>query len=271
VERWEAELGRIERDLHEARAERRNTGAGAAHGGGRGEHEAPLPGVHGRLSELCSTTQRKYQMAAVVSWGSSSTLWLLTTRASPKTASRYPQRPAKSLRNKKEKQVYKKCMWAPALYRYVLGANDCTQKTLSHRWTKSSSIMHHDLSVPFLGAAVHSGDGYGVWCFELLVVFLVSSAALQYLREQRLPPLTFIPLATARVQPLQERLRTLGAPPSLSLTFSNILLHVPPPSPLVPPLFPSSAPHSWLLLLFLTLSNGVQCPAMCGFWPCSCL
>ena len=33
---------------------------------------------------------------------------------------------------------------------------------------------------------------------------------LQYLKEQRLPPQTFIPLQSVRVKPIIERLRTLG-------------------------------------------------------------
>ena len=33
---------------------------------------------------------------------------------------------------------------------------------------------------------------------------------LQYLKEQRLPPQTFIPLQSARVKPIHEKLRTLG-------------------------------------------------------------
>lgn len=33
---------------------------------------------------------------------------------------------------------------------------------------------------------------------------------LQYLKEQRLPPQTFIPLQSVRVKPIVERLRTLG-------------------------------------------------------------
>lgn len=33
---------------------------------------------------------------------------------------------------------------------------------------------------------------------------------LQYLKEQRLPPQTFIPLQSVRVKPVTERLRTLG-------------------------------------------------------------
>lgn len=33
---------------------------------------------------------------------------------------------------------------------------------------------------------------------------------LQYLKEQRLPPQTFIPLQSVRVKPVIERLRTLG-------------------------------------------------------------
>lgn len=37
-----------------------------------------------------------------------------------------------------------------------------------------------------------------------------SFAFLQYLKEQRLPPQTFIPLQSVRVKPIIERLRTLG-------------------------------------------------------------
>lgn len=33
---------------------------------------------------------------------------------------------------------------------------------------------------------------------------------LQYLKEQRLPPMTFIPLQSIRVKPVLERLRNLG-------------------------------------------------------------
>ena len=35
-------------------------------------------------------------------------------------------------------------------------------------------------------------------------------ASLQYLKDQRLPPQTFIPLQSVRVKPIMERLRTLG-------------------------------------------------------------
>ena len=34
--------------------------------------------------------------------------------------------------------------------------------------------------------------------------------SLQYLKEQRLPPQTFIPLQSVRVKPIVEKLRTLG-------------------------------------------------------------
>jgi structural maintenance of chromosome 1 len=37
-----------------------------------------------------------------------------------------------------------------------------------------------------------------------------SLASLQYLKEQRLPPQTFIPLQSIRVKPITERLRNLG-------------------------------------------------------------
>ena len=40
---------------------------------------------------------------------------------------------------------------------------------------------------------------------------------LQYLREQRLPPMTFIPLASARVKPIDQRLRALGGTSKLVL------------------------------------------------------
>ena len=34
--------------------------------------------------------------------------------------------------------------------------------------------------------------------------------SVQYLKEQRLPPMTFIPLQSVRVKPIIEKLRTLG-------------------------------------------------------------
>lgn len=39
---------------------------------------------------------------------------------------------------------------------------------------------------------------------------IVSLSSAQYLKEQRLPPQTFIPLQSVRVKPIIERLRTLG-------------------------------------------------------------
>lgn len=69
VERLEAELGKIDRDLHEARAERRDTEQEQRMAEAVGSMKRLFPGVHGRLSELCSTTQRKYQLAAVVVMG----------------------------------------------------------------------------------------------------------------------------------------------------------------------------------------------------------
>lgn len=41
-------------------------------------------------------------------------------------------------------------------------------------------------------------------------ITIESFASLQYLKEQRLPPQTFIPLQSIRVKPIIERLRTLG-------------------------------------------------------------
>lgn len=46
------------------------------------------------------------------------------------------------------------------------------------------------------------------------------SPVLQYLKEQRLPPQTFIPLQSIRVKPITERLRTLGG--SAQLIFDVI-------------------------------------------------
>ena len=43
---------------------------------------------------------------------------------------------------------------------------------------------------------------------------------LQYLKEQRLPPQTFIPLQSVRVKPIVEKLRTLGG--SAQLVFDVI-------------------------------------------------
>jgi hypothetical protein len=49
---------------------------------------------------------------------------------------------------------------------------------------------------------------------------LYKSHVLQYLKEQRLPPQTFIPLQSVRVKPIIERLRTLGG--SAQLIFDVI-------------------------------------------------
>jgi hypothetical protein len=49
---------------------------------------------------------------------------------------------------------------------------------------------------------------------------LYMSHVLQYLKEQRLPPQTFIPLQSVRVKPIIERLRTLGG--SAQLIFDVI-------------------------------------------------
>lgn len=45
-----------------------------------------------------------------------------------------------------------------------------------------------------------------MYWLEYLFIF----SSLQYLKDQRLPPLTFIPLQSVRVKPIMERLRTLG-------------------------------------------------------------
>lgn len=49
-----------------------------------------------------------------------------------------------------------------------------------------------------------------VYCMVLLVSKLLAVYLSQYLKEQRLPPQTFIPLQSVRVKPVIERLRTLG-------------------------------------------------------------
>ena len=59
----------------------------------------------------------------------------------------------------------------------------------------------------------------GVW-FTLYVNAILFLAFLQYLKEQRLPPQTFIPLQSVRVKPVIERLRALGG--SAKLVFDVI-------------------------------------------------
>jgi hypothetical protein len=44
----------------------------------------------------------------------------------------------------------------------------------------------------------------------LIEIFIIFFASLQYLKEQRLPPQTFIPLQSIRVKQIMERLRSLG-------------------------------------------------------------
>jgi structural maintenance of chromosome 1 len=46
--------------------------------------------------------------------------------------------------------------------------------------------------------------------FEILYIDWIFRASLQYLKEQRLPPQTFIPLQSIRVKQIMERLRSLG-------------------------------------------------------------
>jgi structural maintenance of chromosome 1 len=46
--------------------------------------------------------------------------------------------------------------------------------------------------------------------FEVLYNDWIFRASLQYLKEQRLPPQTFIPLQSIRVKQIMERLRSLG-------------------------------------------------------------
>lgn len=45
---------------------------------------------------------------------------------------------------------------------------------------------------------------------EYMVITYISLDFLQYLKEQRLPPQTFIPLQSVRIKPISEKLRTLG-------------------------------------------------------------
>lgn len=40
---------------------------------------------------------------------------------------------------------------------------------------------------------------------------------IQYLKDQKLPPITFVPLATCKVKPINERLRTLGGTARLAI------------------------------------------------------
>ncbi|GFP85426.1 structural maintenance of chromosomes protein 1 [Phtheirospermum japonicum] len=104
-----------------------------------------FPGVHGRMTELCRPTQKKYNLAVTVAMGR------------------------------------------------------------------------------FMDAVVVEDEHTGKECIK---VYILCWVHYEYLKEQRLPPQTFIPLLSVRVKPVMERLRTLGGTAKLIFDVIHVSLTV---------------------------------------------
>ncbi|KAJ7566192.1 hypothetical protein O6H91_02G092200 [Diphasiastrum complanatum] len=114
-----AKVDEIENQLRELKADKRESERDAKVSEAVRSLKRLFPGVHGRMTDLCRPTQKKYNLAVTVAMGK------------------------------------------------------------------------------FMDAVVVEDENTGKECIK-------------YLKEQRLPPQTFIPLQSARVKPIQEKLRTLG-------------------------------------------------------------
>lgn len=72
-------------------------------------------------------------------------------------------------------------------------------------------VVSHNSGVKIPDLLFWTLNFYTWFCLLHFVIFIgFDFFAFQYLKDQRLPPQTFIPLESVRVKPIMERLRTLG-------------------------------------------------------------
>ncbi|KAH7517383.1 hypothetical protein FEM48_Zijuj09G0057800 [Ziziphus jujuba var. spinosa] len=149
-ENLKSKISEVENQLREFKADRYENERDARLSQAVETLKRLFSGVHGRITELCRPTQKKYNLAVTVAMGRFMDAVVV-----------------------EDEQTGKECI-------------------------KASSLFDENMLATIIDALL----GYlKNACHKELI---------QYLKEQRLPPQTFIPLQSIRIKPIIERLRTLG-------------------------------------------------------------